>query len=302
MRHGWKLLAVFLVGLALAPAVHAQTKLRYKFKEGDKLDYLIEQKQKMAMNIMGMDIDINVNMDIEMNWETTKVDDMGNAQVKVSIGRVKMKMESPTGNVDIDSKSAEEPDDQLGKILAPIVKGMAGIQMTFTMDPTGEMKDTKITESSIKKLKKGGLPGLDKFGDMLSPDTLKTMVSGSLVLPKEEISKGKTWRQKTNSKTPFGTVKGENEFTYVGPIEKGGEKFEKIAVKPEMKIEPDPDAKFQIKVKDGKGKGYILFDNTRGRIAESNNEMTMQMDLEVLGMTISQNVTQNTTMRLKGRK
>ena len=57
MRQGWKALAVVLAGLALAPAAHAQTKLRYKFKEGEKIEYVVDMDQKSATKLLGQDID-----------------------------------------------------------------------------------------------------------------------------------------------------------------------------------------------------------------------------------------------------
>jgi hypothetical protein len=299
MRPTCKLLAAVLATLTLAGAAQAQTTLRYKYKEGDKLDYVIDQDQKMAMSVNGMDIDMKVGMAMDMSWETLKVDQDGNAKVKVTLSRVKMSMDGPTGKVDIDSKDANEPDDPIGKILGQVVKGIAGMEMTFTVDATGDMKDVKVSEGTVKKLK--GLPGLDKLGEMFTPDNFKSMVSGNMVLPKDAVEKGKTWKQKMDSKMPFGKVTGETQYTYDGTIEKGGKKLDKIAVKPDVKIETDANSPIQIKVKDNKGKGYVLFDNAAGRIAESSNETTMQMELEIAGMTITQNITQNTTMRLKGK-
>ena len=299
MRHGWKLLAVALAGLTLAGTAQAQATLRYKYKAGDRHEYVIDQDQKMTMSVNGMDIDIKVAMVIDMTWETVKVDG-SNAQVKITVGRVKMNMDGPTGKVEVDSKDKEDSDDPIAKLIGPMIKSLAGMEMTFTADGTGEMKDVKVSERTIKKLK--GLPGLDQFGDMLSPDSMKSMVSGNMVLPKDAVEKGNTWTQKSDSKLPFGKVTGVTKYTYDGSVEKNGQQLEKIAIKPDIKIEPDPNAKIQIKVKGGSGKGYALFDNKAGRIAESHNETTMDMEIEVAGMTITQHIVQNTTMRLRSAR
>jgi hypothetical protein len=299
MKSCCKMLAVALAGLTLAGAAQAQTTLRYKFKEGEKLEYVVDQDQKMSMSINGMDIDMKVKMVMEMDWQTLKVDNQGAAEVKVVISRVKMAMDGPTGNVEVDSKDKEEPGDPIGQIFAQIVKAIGGMEMTFTSDATGDLRDTKISEGTAKKLK--GIPGIDKLGgDMFSPDNMKSMMASNMVLPKEPVSKGKSWTQKTNQKLPFGKLTGETTYTYEGEIEKNGKKLEKIAVKPDIKIEPDPNSPIQIKVKGGSGKGTTLFDNTAGRVIESTNEQKMEMELEIGGMTINQNITQTTTMRLKG--
>jgi Family of unknown function (DUF6263) len=299
MRLTCKLLAV-LAALSLAGAAQAQSTLRYQYKKGDKLDYVIDQDQKMAMKVAGMDIDMKMSMVMDMNLNTLDVDQEGNAKIKVTLSRVKMTMDGPMGKVEIDSKDNNEADDPIGKILGQVVKSIAGMEMTYTADPMGDMKNFKVSENTVKKLK--GLPGLDKLGEMFTPDNFKSMVANNMVLPKDEVEKGKSWTQKTDAKLPFGKVTGETKYTYEGTIEKNGKTLAKIAVKPDVKIESDPDAQFQIKIKDSKSKGYVLFDNTAGRVAETITESTMQMELEVAGMTIDQNITQNTTMRLKGGK
>jgi hypothetical protein len=290
--------AALLAGLVLAGAAPAQTTLRYQFKEGDKLDYVMDQDQKMTMSVGGQDIEMKVHMAMDVVWDTKKVDDKGNAQVKVSFTRAKMSMTGPMGKVEVDSKDTEEPDDPAGKIFSQVVKAIGGMEMSFTIDPRGEMKNAKVSENVLKKLQ--NLPGVDKIGDMLSPESMKSMLGGNMVLPEGPVEKGKTWKQKTDTKMPFGRITGETKYTFEGEVERGGKTLQKIAVKPETKIETDPNAPVQIKVKDSKGKGYLFFDNKAGKIVETTNETTMQMEIEAGGMTIDMDLVQNTTVRLKG--
>jgi len=298
MRHGCKVCLALLAALVVAGSAPAQTTLRYKFKEGEKLDYVMDQDQKMTMSVGGQDIEMKVNMTMDMQWETKKVDADGNAQVRVSFTRAKMSMTGPMGKVEVDSKDTNEPDDPAGQIFAQVVKAIGAMDMSFTMDARGEMKDLKVSDAGLKKLQ--NLPGVDKLGDMLSPDSFKSMMGGNMVLPQDAVAKGKSWSQKTDQKTPFGKVTGTTKYTYEGEVDKNGKKLEKIALKPDVKIEADPNAPVQIKVKGGSGKGHSLFDNQAGRIAETVNETTMQMEVEAAGMTISMDVVQNTTVRLRG--
>jgi hypothetical protein len=301
MRH-CKTLGLTVVACALltGPA-HAQTTLRYKFKSGEKLQYGLNQDMKMTMNVAGMDIEIKLKQLMDMEWDVQKVDDQGNALVRLTFGQVRVKLDSPTGNAEFDSKkNTEEPEDPIGKVVAQLAKGLAGLEMTFTMAPDGAMKDMKIPEAALKKLKE--IPGADKLGgDMLSPEGLSKMVGGGMVLPKGPVNKGKNWKQKISLKMPFGKMAGDMKYTYEGPVEKDGKKLEKIAVQPNLKIELDPDAPAQIKIKSQKDKGHAYFDNQAGRLVEVTNEGTMEMELEAGGMTITQNITQSTSLRLKSR-
>jgi Family of unknown function (DUF6263) len=302
MRNFCKVLPALLACLALASAAEAQTTLRYKYKEGEKLEYVVDQDQKMTMNILGNDVDMKTTMVMEMTWDTIKVDADGNATAKVTMTRVKLTMEGgPLGKVEVDSTDKNEPDDPLGLMFSQIAKSMGSMEMTFTADPSGDIRDVKVSEGTIKKLKK--LPGVGNLGgDMFTPDSFKSIVHGSIIVPvpKEAVSKGKSWTQKLDTKTGLGKMTGETKYTYEGEVEKGGAKLEKLAIKPDLKIEADPNAPVQMKMKGGSGKGFALFDNKIGRIAESSSEGTMQMEIEAGGMTIDMKSTQTTTLRLKG--
>jgi hypothetical protein len=290
-------LAALLASLVLASAAQAQATLRYKFKEGEKLDYVINQDQKMEIG----PIEMKVNMAIDMTWETGKVDEEGNAEVKVKISRVKFALDGPMGNVEIDSKDAKDADDLIGKMLVPLVKGMADIEISFKATPSGEMKDTKVPERKLDKLKK--LPGLGQMGDLLTPDSFKSTVQGSILplLPKDAVEKGKTWTQKEEQKTALGAVSGKTTYTYEGQVEKNGKKLDKIAVVPEAKIDPDAKAEIKVKIKKMNSKGYAYFDPQAGRVIESTNETSAVAEVDAVGMTLEVNTTQTGTVRLRPR-
>src|SRR5262249_49041038 len=159
------------------------------------------------------------------NWDVQKVDDKGNARVRLTIGRVKMSMQGPMGNVEVDSadKKAAEPEDPIAKAFTDMVAGVAALEMTFTMAPTGEMKDPRIPDAALKKLQ--AVPGADKFGgELLTPEGLKQL-TGGMVLPKGPVTKGKQWTQKMTTKVPnLGTMSGDTKYTYEGTVDKDGKK------------------------------------------------------------------------------
>jgi hypothetical protein len=303
MRSSSKWLAVVVASGLFAGAAPAQTTLRFKFKEGEKFEYVSNLDQKMSMSVGGQDIDMKFNMVMDMRWETIKIDDQGKARAKVVVSRVKLSLEGgPLGMIEVDSKSKDEPDNPIGQIFDKMVKALGGAEMLFTADSTGDVTDAKMSEDAVKKLK--DIPGADKLGgDMLGPDSVKSMIEGSMLIPfpKDAISKGKDWSKKQDVKTAMGRMTGMNKYVYEGTIEKNGKKLEKIAVKTEdMKIEPAGNQPLKAKLKSNNTKGYLLFDNTTGRIAEASNEGVIEMEIDILGMTIAQTITQNQTMRLKG--
>ncbi len=279
-----------------AGSLHAQTTLRFKFKDGDKLAYVLDQKMKMSTNVGGKDIQMHMDQSMTMDWQVLKVDSSGNAQVKMDFTGVKMVMDGPMGKVVVDSKDAKQPDDPVGKILAQVVSTIAGMQMTFTIDPTGHIKDVKVPDAVKTKLK--NMPGAQAMGDLFSDEGLKKMAQGGVVLPTEAVTKGKMWTQKADMKLPVGEIKGDIQFTYDGPVDKDGKKLEKIALKPNIKMEAGPNAPFQMKMKDQTGEGYVYFDNAAGRLAEVTSNQKMEMTIDANNMTILQKIDQSTTMKL----
>lgn len=278
-----------------ASVADAQTTLRYQFKEGDKLQYVIDQKMKMTMSVMGMDIETKMNMTLQLSWAVLGVDKEGNAKLQLKITHAKMAMEGVTGNVAVDSSSDKEPDDPVGKLMHQVAKATGAMEMTGTLLPTGEMRNAVVSEATLKAMK--NLPGAGG-GNMLSPESFKTMIN-NVVLPTESVTKGKTWTHKTEAKTPLGTTTTDNLFTYEGSTGKEGAKLEKISIKPTVSIEANPDAPAKIKIKSSKGSGTVLFDNKAGRVVEMTNQQTTEMALNANGLDVNQTIEQTTTMRLK---
>src|SRR5262249_47712878 len=156
----------------------------------------------------------------DLAWEVAKVNPQGSASVRMRFTRMKMALESADKAFafDSDMKNAQEPDDPAEKLIAQVMNGLVGLEVTFTMTPTGEVTDAKIAEEVLKKLK--DLPGSDKFTqDFLSPDGVKKFAQGGVLLPTEPVSKGKSWTQKQSTKIPFGKMTGVMKFVYDGPVE-----------------------------------------------------------------------------------
>ena len=297
MRHGIKFVLLSLItALIAASSASAQTTLRFKFTKGEKLQYVMEQKMKMVMNIMNMEIDTKMNMSMDMAWNIIDVNSDGSAKLEIKVTRAKMSMDGATGQVEVDSNQKEEPDDAIGKIFSQIVKATGKMEITGTMQTTGEMKDLKVSEETLKAMK--NLPGAEKFGDALSPESFKSMAS-NLVFPMEPVTKGKTWTNKSETKTAIGKTTTESTYTFEGTVEKGGVTLEKISIKPVMKIEPDPKSNIKVEVKDAKGSGTIFFNNKTGQMVETVINQQMQMQLGVGGLSFDQTIDQTVSVKLK---
>jgi hypothetical protein len=291
-------LGLLVAGMVVgAGSLDAQTTLRFQFKEGDKLEYSLEQKMHMSTRDKDKDINVHINQSMDMSWEVLKVDKDGAGQVKMKFTRVKMDMEGPMRKVQVDSKKPKDLDDSVGKTLSQVAETLAGLEVTFTMEPTGNIKDLQMPEKVKNKLKT--MAGAEAMGELFSDDGLKKMANGGIVLPKEAVTMGKTWKHKVDMKVPMGKVTGNIEFTYQGTEDKEGKKLEKISAKPEIKTEPTADAPFQMKIKSQDGKGTVYFDNQTGKLLEVTMIENMDMTVEVNNMSMDQKMTRTMSMKLK---
>jgi hypothetical protein len=300
LAKGRTCLAVLLAGLVfclLAAPAQAQTTLRYKFKQGETLNYELQQKMDMKMSVAGKDIAMAMNQNIGMTWKVLEVDASGKARISQKMDRIKMTMEGPApiGKMEYDSKDSKEPEGPIGKMLGPVFNALAGAEFTVSMDPRGELSDVKLPEKLADTLKNvaGQAPGM---GDMFSPDGLKRMINqGGLVLPEKAVTKGDTWTQKIENKMPFGTMKVVNTLTYEGT----DQDLQRIQLKPAISLDPDPAAPINLKVKGADGKGMAKFDNTAGRLVEMNLVQNMDMAIGAGGQDITQNIRTTTVLKLK---
>lgn len=297
---GRVVLAIFGLALSLAPGAQAQTSLRYQFKAGQQLPYLMTQKMAMQMNVMGNNVAITMNQDIDIDWKIQSVDATGAAKMTQKFERIRLTMDGPMGKTEYDSNQGKIPEGPIGQALGPLFQAMAGAEFTLTMDSTGKVTNVTIPEKLRDAFKNSqlGVAG----GDLFSEDGLKRLIGSSgVIFPKDGVAPGKTWDNKLESKMPFGTLKVENTFTYEGESEQGGRRLAKIAIKPKMEIEPSPNAALTMKIKSQDTKGAALFDTSAGQLVESTINQTTEMELGIAGQNVVQKIEQTVSMKLKDK-
>jgi len=210
-------------------------------------------------------------------------------------------MDTPQGKVEYDTKEGKEPEGPIGKMLVPILKSMAGAEFTLTMDARGKLSNVKVPQKVLDATK--SIPGVPGMGGMFNEDSLKQMTSqASLVLPAEPATKGTTWNQKVETKMPFGTMKVDNECSFVGAVTRDGKQLQEISLKPKMTMEPAPNAPASIKIKDQDAQGKALFDNEAGHLTETNLKQNMTMEIGAGNMNFTQKIEQNVLMKLRSEK
>src|SRR5207244_3463797 len=96
----------------------AQTTLRYKFKEGEKLNYVMEQTMVMKMNVGGKEVTVKSEQVMDLLWNIHSVDSDGTAKLTQTMQRIRMNMDLPTGQkITYDSRDKKELDDPVGRMI-----------------------------------------------------------------------------------------------------------------------------------------------------------------------------------------
>jgi hypothetical protein len=234
---------------------------------------------------------------MEMTWAIGAVDSSGKAEMTQTFDRIQMKIGSPMGDTEYDSKDGKQPEGVLGQFLGPFLDALAGSEFAMKIDSRGETSDLKMPEKLVKAMESN--PFLAQMGGMFSEEGMKNLASQvGAVLPKDAVSKGDNWDKNIEMKMPFGTMKTTMALTYQGPETREGNRFEKIGVKTDLQIEPAAGGAIQLKVKSNDMKGTIYFDNKAGRMTDSEIKGKTVMEITAMGQTIEQVMDQTVTVKL----
>jgi hypothetical protein len=296
-------------GIALLLAVlgssgstaQAQTTLRYAFKEGEKFTYVREEKAIMRMNVDGKETNMRIMQTLDTFWQVTAVDKTGQARFDQKVERVRFSVDTSKGKMAFDSKDPKASEGPIGQTFGPLLKALAGAEISLSMDTQGHTSEVKLPESFLKALKKlpANLPGV---GEMFSEETLKYRLAyNPVLLPKEAVEKKKSWSEKLEVKVPVPAGKKiiTVVYTYEGEITRGKQKLHEISFKTSFDFQPAPGSPITMKHKDGKG--TALFDNVTGRLVEMSQTQVLDMEYTVKDQPRRGHIEETVTLKL-GKK
>jgi hypothetical protein len=280
------LLLVFGLGV---PAFGQEVKLEWKFEKGKTFYQEVTTNTKQDMKVMGMDITQNQEQTFIFSWT---VKDKTDKEVTLAqkIEAVKMKIDIGGNKIDFDSTK----DAGAGNPLSDFFKALVGAEFTLTLDPkTLEVKDIKGTKEFVDKLVKANQQMEPLLKQILSDKALKQMAEPtfSAIQQGKPVKKGDTWKR--TSTLDMGPI-GKYETTFTYKYEGKEKDLDKISVETTLTYTTPAEGAgglpFKIKSADLKskdGKGIVLFDNTKGRLASSEMELKLEgkLSIDIGGMT-----------------
>ncbi len=285
--------------------LRAEEPLRWKFQVGEKLDYSMVQEMNMSASGGPVgNLNTTMRQEMDMTWDVQGVDEKtGDAVIKQKFDRIKMKMTTPVGAFDYDSKSDAVPTG-IGAMIAPMYKAMTQGEFEITMTSRGEVKDVKVPDEVLTALKSS--PGAAAMGDIATADGFKKMISqGALVLPKDPPKQGESWKTKVEMNNPaVGMQTVETTYRYDGTKDIEGTKF--AVIKPELKMEFEKGGakpggqppQLSMKIADQSSDGEVLFNIEKGRLHSTTLTQKVTIDATVNGQVMQQKIDQKIDVKV----
>jgi Family of unknown function (DUF6263) len=288
--------------LLAASQAQAQTAVRWKWNQGEKLAYVLEDNYTSKSAVDREFFEITQDLILDTTWHVKRVGPSGEASIVVTIERVRFntngKGEAAIGTMSFDSKHETEPQRGAEKSVISVLKSLLGSEIALAVNAQGRVLRfdlPKLLISTMEDQVARELAGF--FGDLFTADGLRHRLTNWLVaLPTEPVSEKQSWQEDKPSRL------GKNvpcfySYTFAARLKRDGHTVIKIDVKPELKllgIEADKD---RPKITEQDGKGIVYFDNQAGRILESVVSQRVEMQMADFTKT-KESLATTTTVKL----
>jgi hypothetical protein len=267
------LLALFTAVVAVAGPEKAAP--RYRFKQGDKLAYVVEVSTKIETSAYGRTNTAEMTQVIDLTWEVGAVDAEGKATITQTIDRVRFKAVTPRETAEYDTKGGTEPEDPHVKRIAARLDAVVGGRIRASIDARGGLADIRL----IGRAGAGHAVPVADWGDLGSPASeagFRRLI-GQLIpaLPDAAPPVGESWWARTTEALADGKATTERRYTYEGSEEHGGRPADKLSLTIARQTEDGAGEKRGGTT----GTGTAYLDPAAGRLIES--ALTHTRELEV---------------------
>jgi len=297
------------LGLLSAATVRADNTLRWKFKAGETLNYVMDRQTEIKMDLSGSLIEIKSGMVFDTTWKVKSVAADGTADLEQTVDRIQMKMDSPLGGgLDYDSKKPGSGQGQAWEMIGPTIESLVGQTFTLKASATGQVTDIKLPEKVAEQFAKqgeGGGGGRRRGGGMggmmggLNENSIKEMITRSIVpLPEKPVTPDISWTQNFEEKMMGAGVK-KTEVTY-STSEKTtaeGHEIQKIAAKSDITFEPAEESQVDIEIEEQEGDMAIYFDVSAGRTLKAEGNQKQVIAITAPNREITQEVDEKVVVR-----
>ena len=299
-------LALIFGATLMAGAVRADTTLKWKFKEGDVLNYVMDNATEQKIDRQGAVIDIGTRFVFDLTWKVKSVAADGTAEMEQTVDRLQFKVTSPFANMDYDSKSEKKPEGPIWDQMEPMMTALLGQAFQLKVSPSGKVSDIKLPEKLAKHFadqQGGGGGGRRGLGAMLggfSENGVKEMIQKSVLpLPEKPVTADTKWNQSFEMVMPgAGKQKTLVTYSYSGSEQQEGKSLDKIATKVELTFEPAENSQTEVEITEQEGSATIYFDTAAGRTVKSSAKQKMKMEIAAPNQELTREVTETSSIRM----
>ena len=294
-----------LVTLAVLAAAAAQAEgLRWKFQEGETLEYILHRGVEGAINLSGSDITFTLGMTFDTTWKATGVADDGTNDVALTVDRIQIVMDSPLfGRMAYDSKDPNEPEGPVWQQMKPVMTNMLGQTFTLKISPLGEVSDIKLPEKLADALAKQNVgenrrQGFGIGGNSFDEKGIKELIAKSVLPLPETTGEDVTWQQVFENDIPgIGKQTTETTFSAAGVEEQDGKPLAKITAETEILFEPAENPRADLEIVEQEAAATFYFDSKAGHLVKADGKQSTEM--EITGpQEVTQRITETTSMRI----
>ena len=280
------LLSLTLLAAGWAAPVTAQVKLEHKFVDGRKTVTHTTIKVKQTLTLAGRDQETESERFAISTEQAGKRDAEGKLRIEKKTDKLSVNLKIQGTEVTFDSDDPnKKTENSMLEPLVQLMRASAKLKPVLVRDPSGKV----VAVEGLDKLAEE-VP--EAFRGDVDPEKIKKAANQELeTLPSEAIKPGATWSK--NSELPLGagqTMSLTTDFKYIGEVEVGGKKLDKIEAKTtavSLTIENNPMVKLtKCELKPTETSSIMLFDREAGEWHSTKGKMRIQgvLDLEVNGM------------------
>lgn len=281
---------------SVAAAAPEKAAPRYRFKQGEKLAYVVEATTKIETTGYGRTNTATMTQLIDLTWEVGAVDAEGKAAITQTIDRIRFKAVTPRESAAYDTQGGAEPADPHVKRIADRLNAVVGGRIRADLDARGGLADIRL----IGRAGAGQANSADSWGDLGSPASeagFRRLI-GQLIpaLPDAAPPAGGSWWARTTETLADGKATTERRYTFDGTEERGGRTVDKLSLTLARQTEDGTGEKRGGTT----GTGTVFFDPAAGRLIESSLTHTREVDVSADDGKLTRKVTETIALKLAG--
>ena len=233
-----------------------------------------------------------MNLTQEYNVSVRKELDNGGRQLQLEFAGQTMDF-SVEGRKVLSFDSKQEPAQDAGNTLAPMLRKLLGTRIQYFTDAGGQVEKMEGLEELMGQIRTMGRPQDQMiFQLMFSGDILKEYVSFGDMMPNRPVTIGDRWRKIKDFASPGGMVATDMEYTFKNWEQHRDRKCMRIGVAGSISAKPDATAQNSPRrnIK-GKFTGDAWFDPELGMVVDSTFDQNTTMETMNRGQAVTLQIT-----------